>query len=217
MAQLARHGVDTAAFRPEATPAAQAVEAWLTRYAAGSREQFALPRKLYGTPFQIAVWEALEALGYDEVISYAELARRVGSNGFRAVGTAVGHNPIPIIIPCHRIVRQDGVIGRVRRRERHRDQTTAAAPGRAQRLNKNRLPVRRTREPIFAIPFSGSPLLLLRLCLFEQNQFCFGSVQIQFLALLLRPDQGVYRLLCGAEQSFIHLFIIRHTVHSFVF
>ena len=42
----------------------------------------------------------------------AELARRVGSNGFRAVGTAVGHNPIPIIIPCHRIVRQDGVIGR---------------------------------------------------------------------------------------------------------
>lgn len=74
MAQLARHGVDTAAFRPEATPAAQAVEAWLTRYAAGSREQFALPRKLYGTPFQIAVWEALEALGYDEVISYAELA-----------------------------------------------------------------------------------------------------------------------------------------------
>ena len=58
------------------------------------------------------MWEALEALDYDEVISYAELARRVGSNGFRAVGTAVGHNPIPIIIPCHRIVRQDGVIGR---------------------------------------------------------------------------------------------------------
>ena len=112
MAQLARHGVDTAAFRPEATPAARAVEAWLTRYAAGSQERFAPPRKLYGTPFQIAVWEALEALGYDEVISYAELARRVGSNGFRAVGTAVGHNPIPIIIPCHRIVRQDGVIGR---------------------------------------------------------------------------------------------------------
>ena len=112
MAQLARHGVDTAAFRPEATPAAQAVEAWLARYAAGSQERFALPRKLYGTPFQIAVWEALEALGYDEVISYAELARRVGSNGFRAVGTAVGPNPIPIIIPCHRIVRQDGVIGR---------------------------------------------------------------------------------------------------------
>ena len=112
MAQLARHGVDTAAFRPEATPAARAVEAWLARYAAGSLEQFALPRKLYGTPFQIAVWEALEALGYDEVISYAELARRVRSNGFRAVGTAVGHNPIPIIIPCHRIVRQDGVIGR---------------------------------------------------------------------------------------------------------
>ena len=41
-----------------------------------------------------------------------ELARRVGSNGYRAVGTAVGHNPIPIIIPCHRIVRQDGIIGR---------------------------------------------------------------------------------------------------------
>ena len=100
MAQLARHGIDPA------------VEQWLTNYAAGSREPFTLPRKLYGTPFQISVWNALEALGYDEVISYAELARRVGSNGYRAVGTAVGHNPIPIIIPCHRIVRQDGIIGR---------------------------------------------------------------------------------------------------------
>ena len=88
------------------------MEQWLTNYAAGSREPFTLPRKLYGTPFQISVWNALEALGYDEVISYAELARRVGSNGYRAVGTAVGHNPIPIIIPCHRIVRQDGIIGR---------------------------------------------------------------------------------------------------------
>lgn len=73
MAQLARHGVDTAAFRPEATPAAQAVEQWLTNYAAGSKDPFTLPRKLYGTPFQISVWNALEALGYDEV-SRAELA-----------------------------------------------------------------------------------------------------------------------------------------------
>ena len=103
MAQLARHGID---------PAALAVEPWLINYAAGSKDPFTLPRKLYGTPFQISVWNALEALGYDEVISYAELARRVGSNGYRAVGTAVGHNPIPIIIPCHRIVRQDGIIGR---------------------------------------------------------------------------------------------------------
>lgn len=112
MAQLARHGIDPAAFRPEATPAALAVEQWLINYAAGSKDPFTLPRKLYGTPFQISVWNALEALGYDEVISYAKLARRVGSNGYRAVGTAVGHNPIPIIIPCHRIVRQDGIIGR---------------------------------------------------------------------------------------------------------
>lgn len=76
MAQLARHGIDPAAFRPEATPAALAVEQWLTNYAAGSKDPFTLPRKLYGTPFQISVWNALEALGYDEVISYAELARR---------------------------------------------------------------------------------------------------------------------------------------------
>ena len=80
MAQLARHGIDPAAFRPEATPAALAVEQWLTNYAAGSRDPFTLPRKLYGTPFQISVWNALEALGYGQVISYAELARRVGSN-----------------------------------------------------------------------------------------------------------------------------------------
>ena len=91
MAQLARHGIDPAAFRPEATPAALAVEQWLINYAAGSKDPFTLPRKLYGTPFQISVWNALEALGYDEVISYAELARRVGSNGYRAVGTAGRH------------------------------------------------------------------------------------------------------------------------------
>lgn len=84
-----------------------------------SRDPFTLPGSSTASPFQISVWNALEALGYDEVISYAELARRVGSNGYRAVGTAVGHNPIPIIIPCHRIGAGRTASSAIRRRGRH--------------------------------------------------------------------------------------------------
>lgn len=145
MAQLARHGVDTAAFRPEATPAAQAAGTVAHQLRRRQQDPFTLPRKLYGTPFQISVWNALEALGYDEVISYAELARRVGSNGYRAVGTAVGHNPIPIIIPCHRIVRQDGIIGRFGAGTALR-QAEAPAPGRTQLLMREKTLISRLRD-----------------------------------------------------------------------
>ncbi len=62
-----------------------------------------------GSPFQRAVWKALLDVPYGETISYAELARRVGKPGSaRAVGAAVGTNPIPIIIPCHRIIGSNG-------------------------------------------------------------------------------------------------------------
>ena len=94
MAQLARHGIDPAAFRPEATPAALAVEQWLVNYAAGSKDPFTLPRKLYGTPFQISVWNALEALGYDEVISYAELARFYGTSTDYLLGLTDRRDPL---------------------------------------------------------------------------------------------------------------------------
>lgn len=67
--------------------------------------RFDLPLKPKGTPFQLAVWRELEGIPYGQVISYQELARRVGNPAAsRAVGAANGMNPIPIVIPCHRVI-----------------------------------------------------------------------------------------------------------------
>lgn len=65
-----------------------------------------------GTPFQVSVWKGLMQIPYGQVISYSELAKRIGrSNSARAVGNAVGANPIPIIVPCHRVVSSRGLGG----------------------------------------------------------------------------------------------------------
>lgn len=67
---------------------------------------------LMGTPFQIDVWRALIEVGRGDTVSYSELARRAGhASAVRAVASAVGDNPISVVIPCHRIVRRDGSIG----------------------------------------------------------------------------------------------------------
>ena len=71
-----------------------------------------IPMFLKGSEFQQKVWVELMKIPYGEVISYKELAKRVGLNkGFQAVGGANGNNPIPIIIPCHRVIMSDGSIG----------------------------------------------------------------------------------------------------------
>lgn len=71
--------------------------------------RFALPLKPKGTPFQLAVWRELEAIPYGQVISYQELARRIGNrSASRAVGAANGLNPLPIVIPCHRVIGSNG-------------------------------------------------------------------------------------------------------------
>ena len=78
-------------------------------YFAGDLEDFDLPLAPEGTPFQQSVWKELCAIPYGETISYGELARRIGNpKASRAVGLANGSNPIPIIIPCHRVVGSDG-------------------------------------------------------------------------------------------------------------
>ncbi|MFN3763308.1 MAG: methylated-DNA--[protein]-cysteine S-methyltransferase, partial [Anaerolineae bacterium] len=70
---------------------------------------FDLPLDLRGTPFQRRVWEELRRVPYGQTVAYGELARRVGRPGAaRAVGRAVGANPVPIIVPCHRVVGADG-------------------------------------------------------------------------------------------------------------
>jgi methylated-DNA-[protein]-cysteine S-methyltransferase len=81
----------------------------LQSYFAGERTNFDLPLLLEGTDFQKKVWTALQEIPYGETISYKKLAETVGSpKGVRAVGAANGANPIPIIIPCHRVIGHDG-------------------------------------------------------------------------------------------------------------
>jgi methylated-DNA-[protein]-cysteine S-methyltransferase len=81
----------------------------LDAYFAGEVREFDVPLRLTGTPFQIAVWQALRAIPYGSTISYGELARRTGRVGAaRAVGRANGQNPLPIMVPCHRVIGAGG-------------------------------------------------------------------------------------------------------------
>ena len=85
------------------------VVAQLTEYFAGTRRQFELPLAPAGTPFQQRVWAALLDIPYGQTISYGELAARIGQkSASRAVGLANGSNPLPIVIPCHRVIGANG-------------------------------------------------------------------------------------------------------------
>jgi methylated-DNA-[protein]-cysteine S-methyltransferase len=81
----------------------------LTEYFNRQRIEFDLPLEIFGTDFQKNVWNELKKIPYGETISYGELANRMGDkNLMRAVAAANGANPIPIIIPCHRVIGADG-------------------------------------------------------------------------------------------------------------
>lgn len=80
----------------------------LTEYFAGRRTTFDLPLHPRGTPFQLAVWDELLRIPFGITVSYGELAQRIGKpKAVRAVGAANGRNPIPIIVPCHRVIGAD--------------------------------------------------------------------------------------------------------------
>ena len=84
----------------------------ITEYFAGQRTAFDLPLDLAGTAFQQKAWLALATIPYGTTISYAEQARRVGHpRAVRAVGSANGRNPVPIVLPCHRVVTSGGSLG----------------------------------------------------------------------------------------------------------
>jgi methylated-DNA-[protein]-cysteine S-methyltransferase len=86
-----------------------AVRAQLAEYFAGHRRTFELPLDLRGTAFQRRAWLALAEIGYGETRTYAEQARRLGlAHGARAVGSANARNPLPIVLPCHRLVGTNG-------------------------------------------------------------------------------------------------------------
>jgi methylated-DNA-[protein]-cysteine S-methyltransferase len=83
----------------------------LREYFAGRRTEFDFPMEPKGTPFQLAVWKHLTEIPYGETISYGELARRVGNpKAARAVGAANRANPLPIVVPCHRVIGADGTL-----------------------------------------------------------------------------------------------------------
>ncbi len=83
--------------------------AQLTAYFAGELRDFNLELIPAGTPFQLAVWQALTTIPYGATMSYGEIAGRIGHpSASRAVGAANGANPIPIVVPCHRVIGADG-------------------------------------------------------------------------------------------------------------
>ena len=95
----------------DASPLLDAAEAQLREYFAGARRTFDLPLAPHGTAFQQRVWAALRAIPYGETRTYGELAAAIGSpNASRAVGMANHRNPIPIIIPCHRVIGENGTL-----------------------------------------------------------------------------------------------------------
>jgi methylated-DNA-[protein]-cysteine S-methyltransferase len=85
----------------------------LEQYFSGARKSFDIECSFVcGTPFQRSVWEALCEIPFGKTESYAELARRIGRPGAcRAVGNAAGANPIPIVVPCHRLIAANGKLG----------------------------------------------------------------------------------------------------------
>ena len=86
-------------------------ERQLNEYFAGNRREFDIPLDMRGTRFQKSVWEALLAIPFGETRSYGQIARQLGNaNATRAVGAANGQNPIPIVVPCHRVVGSNGTL-----------------------------------------------------------------------------------------------------------
>jgi methylated-DNA-[protein]-cysteine S-methyltransferase len=103
------------------TPVLAAAHEQLGEYAAGRRRAFDLPLDLRGTLFQRAVWVQLGLIPYGRTRTYGDLAARLGRPGAaRAVGLAAGRNPLPVLVPCHRLVADDGLGGFSAGRERKR-------------------------------------------------------------------------------------------------
>jgi len=95
-------------WKPDKAPFVETIRQ-LQAYFRGNLKEFNLPLALEGTPFQLSVWQSLRAIPYGKTISYGELAKRLGKpKAVRAVGLANGSNPIPIIIPCHRVIGSNG-------------------------------------------------------------------------------------------------------------
>jgi methylated-DNA-[protein]-cysteine S-methyltransferase len=98
--------------RDDANPLLREAVRQLNAYFARELKEFDLPLEPDGSAFQVSVWEQLQKIGYGATASYGEIARRLGMTvaASRAVGLANGRNPIPIVIPCHRVVGANGML-----------------------------------------------------------------------------------------------------------
>jgi methylated-DNA-[protein]-cysteine S-methyltransferase len=108
-----RHPVDRVGWMPDARGSVSDVlrmtHAQLLEYFAGERHDFDLPLRPQGTAFQMEVWRTLATIPYGDTWSYRDLARAIGKpDAMRAVGAANGRNPLPIVLPCHRVIGADG-------------------------------------------------------------------------------------------------------------
>ena len=109
---LARYGMELVDTNPKASAHLRETALQLAEFANGERQEFDLALDLRGTEFELTVWRALRAIPFGSTVTYGELASRVGSpGGARAVGSANGKNPVPVVVPCHRVVATDGIGG----------------------------------------------------------------------------------------------------------
>lgn len=84
----------------------------LSEYYQGARREFTVPLALWGTEFQRQVWEVLQQIPYGQTLSYLEVAEKIQNpKAVRAVGGAIGKNPLLVIVPCHRVITKDGKLG----------------------------------------------------------------------------------------------------------
>lgn len=93
---------------PGKSPSLNEAINWLDLYFSGEIPHYLPPISLNGTDFQLRVWKALSDISYGQVVTYGDLAKRLGVRSAQAVGGAVGRNPISLILPCHRVVGSKG-------------------------------------------------------------------------------------------------------------
>lgn len=96
------------------TPLLAETKRWLTIYFSGRNPEYSIPLHFIGTSFQVKVWNVLRSIPYGKTATYGEIAEQISGSGqtasflARAVGNAVGHNPISILVPCHRVIGKNG-------------------------------------------------------------------------------------------------------------
>ena len=95
----------------DSSPLLEKAKEEIEEYFQGKRKTFDLPLDAKGTEFQNRVWKELLDIRYGETLSYGEIGDRIGTKAYRAIGNACGKNPIPILIPCHRVVGKDNIGG----------------------------------------------------------------------------------------------------------